>query len=174
MAKLAGHRDVRANFTQTRTNPALAQPQISHGKLLFVLGHGMLWQTEQPYQETLALTGSHCARLDAQGKLQPIRDARGVSQISEMLQSLLAGKTTETLREFDVQTSGKASRWTLHLTPKQSRVAHVLGGIELTGDAFLEGIRIEMHDGSVTDIHFNKTRDAGALKAAERSLLGLP
>jgi outer membrane lipoprotein-sorting protein len=174
LAGLAKHSAVRAGFTQTRSNPALAQPQVSHGTLLFVLGHGMLWQTEQPYQETIALTGSHAARLDAQGKLQPIRDARGVSQVSQMLQSLLAGKPDDVLRQFDVQTSGTVDKWTLHFTPKQSRIARVLGGIELDGDAFLEGIRIDMHDGSATDIRFADTRDAGTITATEKSALGLP
>lgn len=174
LAQLAKHNAVRAGFAQTRSNPALAQPQVSHGTLLFVLGHGMLWQTEQPFRETIALTGSHAARMDAQGKFQPIRDARGVSQVSQMLQSLLAGKPDDVLRQFDVQASGTAGQWTLHFTPKQSRIARVLGGIELNGDAFLEGIRIDMHDGSATDIRFSDTRDAGVITAAEKSALGLP
>jgi outer membrane lipoprotein-sorting protein len=174
LSGLANHSAVRAGFTQTRSNPALAQPQVSHGTLLFVLGHGMLWKTEQPYQETIALTGSHAARLDAQGKLQPIRDARGVSQVSQMLQSLLAGKPDDVLRQFDVQTSGSVDKWELHFTPKQSRIARVLAGIELNGDAFLEGIRIDMHDGSATDIRFADTRDAGAITAIEKNALGLP
>jgi outer membrane lipoprotein-sorting protein len=174
LAQLAKHNAVRASFTQTRSNPALAQPQVSHGTLLFVLGHGMLWQTEQPFQETIALTGSHTARMDAQGKLQPIRDARGVSQVSQMLQSLLAGKPDDVLRQFDVQARGSTAEWKLHFTPKQSRVARILGGIELNGDAFLEGIRIDMHDGSATDIRFSDTRDAGPVTAAEKSALGLP
>ena len=174
LASLGNHQSVRASFVQTRSNPALAQPQVSHGTLLFVLGRGMLWQTAQPYQETLALTGSHAARLDAQGKLQPIRDARGVSQVSQMLQSLLAGKPDDVLRQFNVQASGAVEKWTLHFTPKQSRVARILGGIELDGDAFLEGIRIDMHDGSATDIRFSETRDAGTLTAPEKNALGLP
>ena len=171
---LSNHTAVRAGFTQTRSNPALMQPQISHGTLLFVLAHGMLWQTEQPYQETIALTGSRAARLDAQGKLQPIRDARGVSQVSQMLQSLLAGKPDDVLRQFDVQTSGTMTKWMLHFTPKQSRIAHVLASIDLNGDAFLEGIRIDMNDGSATDIRFTDALDAGAITAAEKSALGLP
>lgn len=174
LAQLARHDAVRASFAQTRSNPALAQPQVSSGTLLFVLGHGMLWQTEQPFRETIALTGSHAARMDAQGKLQPIRDARGVSQVSQMLQSLLAGKPDDVLRQFAVQTSGDSAKWTLHFTPKQSRVARVLGGIELNGDAFLQGIRIDMHDGSATDIRFSDTRDAGPLTDVEKSALGTP
>lgn len=174
MGSLAQHASVRAEFTQARSNPALAKPQESSGKLLFVLGHGMLWQTTQPFQESLALTGSHTARLGADGRFARVRDARGVSQVSQMLQSLLAGKPDQILRTFAVQSSGSIEHWTLVFTPKQARMAKILSGITLTGDAFLEGIRIDLHDGSATDITFSDTRDAGPLDTAEKSALDLP
>jgi outer membrane lipoprotein-sorting protein len=174
MGSLATHASVRAEFTQARSNPALAKPQESSGQLLFVLGHGMLWQTTEPFREALALTGDHTARLNAQGRFERVRDARGVSQVSQMLQSLLAGKPDQILRTFAVQSSGSIESWTLVFTPKQAGVARILGGITLTGDAFLEGIRIDLHDGSATDIHFSDTRDAGPLDTTEKRALDLP
>jgi len=174
LAELAQHAAVRAEFSQTRSNPALSQPQVSSGQLLFVLGHGMLWQVQAPYQETLALTGSHSARVDTQGQLQLMRSDRGVSQVSQMLQSMLSGQPDEVLRQFDLQASGTAAQWTLHFTPKQERMAHVLTSIELNGDAFLQGIRIDMQDGSSTRIRFNGTRVAGALSPLEHHALGVP
>ncbi len=173
MSALSQHASVRAEFTQTRSNPALTKPQESSGKLLFVLGHGMVWQTTQPFTETLALTGSHTTRLGPRGFVRA-QDARGVSQVSQMLQSLLAGKPDDVLRAFDVKASGTVDRWTLLFTPKQERVARVLGGITLTGDAFLQGIRVDMHDGSATDIRFSHTRNAGPLDALEKRALDLP
>lgn len=174
MASLSLHAAVRADFVQTRSNPALAKPQESTGKLLFVLGHGMLWRTLQPFTESLALTGNHTSRLDTQGRFERVRDARGVSQVSQMLQSLLAGQPDQVLRAFAVKASGTVEQWTLVFTPKQARIARVLGDITLTGDAFLEGIRIDMHDGSSTDIRFSATRDAGPLDALEKRALDLP
>lgn len=174
LTELGQHQAVRADFVQTRANPALTQPQVSHGQLLFVLNHGMLWQTQSPYTETLALTGKHAARIDAQGRAHPMRDARGVDRISQMLQSMLAGKLDEVLRQFNVTASGTPADWTLRFTPKQERMARVLGSISLSGDAFLEGIRIAMHDGGSTDIRFEHTRDAGPLSALEQRALGLP
>ncbi|MEP7185311.1 MAG: outer membrane lipoprotein carrier protein LolA [Rhodanobacter sp.] len=173
MSSLSQHASVRAEFTQARSNPALAKPQESSGKLLFVLGHGMVWQTTEPFAETLAMTGSHASRLGPRGFVRA-QDARGVNQVSQMLQSLLAGKPDDVLRAFDVKASGSVAQWTLLFTPRQERVARVLGGITLTGDAFLEGIRIDMHDGSATDIHFTDTRDAGPLDALEKRALDLP
>ncbi len=174
LAELGQHQAVRADFVQTRANPALTQPQVSRGQLLFVLNHGMLWQTQSPYAETLALTGKHAARIDAQGRAHPMRDARGVDRISQMLQSMLAGKLDEVRRQFNVAASGTPAQWTLRFTPKQERMARVLGSISLSGDAFLEGIRIAMHDGGSTDIRFAHTRDAGPLSALEQRALGLP
>jgi outer membrane lipoprotein-sorting protein len=174
LAELGRHAAVRADFTQTRSNPALAKPQASSGRLLFVLGHGMLWQTESPYQETLALSGSRTARIDADGTAHPMRSDRGVSQVSQMLQGMLGGRMDEALRQFSVEASGTPAHWTLRFVPKQARMARVLGGIELQGDDYLQGITIAMQDGTRTEIRFAHTRDAGTLAAPERRALGLP
>jgi len=174
LTALGQHAAVRADFTQTRSNPALEKPQVSQGQLLFVLGHGMLWQTQAPYTETLAFTGQQATRIDPQGQSYPMRDARGVGQISQMLQAMLSGHADEVRRQFHIAASGSAAQWTLRLVPKQERVAHVLASIELSGDAFLENIRIAMRDGGDTDIRFTQTRDAGALSGPEKRALGLP
>ena len=174
LGQLSQHTAVRAAFTQQRQNPALTQPQNSSGQLLFVTSHGMLWQVQQPYQETLALTGSQTARIDANGRVQPVRNERGVSQISQMLQSMLAGQLDTVMRQFNVSVEGSAVQWTLHFTPKQARVAQVLRSIQLDGGAFLQGIRIDMQDGTQTDIRMTDTRDAGPLTALEKHALGLP
>lgn len=174
LAELGRHAAVRADFTQTRSNPALDKPQVSQGRLLFVLGHGMLWQTVSPYQETLALTGNRTARIDADGNAHPMRGERGVSQVSQMLQGMLGGKVDEALRQFSVAASGTPARWTLRFVPKQERVARVLGSISLEGDNYLQGINIAMQDGTRTEIRFAHTRDAGALAALEKRALGLP
>ncbi|BFI96624.1 MAG: outer membrane lipoprotein carrier protein LolA [Rhodanobacter sp.] len=174
LTALGQHAAVRADFVQTRSNPALEKPQVSRGQLLFVLGHGMLWQTQAPFAETLAFTGRQAARIDPQGLPHPMRDARGAGQISQMLQAMLAGHADEVRRQFDIAASGSTAHWTLRLVPKQARVARVLGSIELSGDAFLESIRIAMRDGGATDIRFSQTRDAGVLSRLEKRALGLP
>jgi outer membrane lipoprotein-sorting protein len=174
LGELNQHTAVRAAFTQRRQSPALAQAQTSSGQLLFVAAHGMLWQVQQPYQETLALTGNRVTRIDAQGNAQAVRNERGVSQISQMLQSMLTGQLDAVMRQFDVGADGTTAQWTLHFTPKQARVAQVLRGIQLDGGAYLQGIRIDMQDGTQTDIRMTDTRDAGSLSAPEKHALGLP
>lgn len=174
LGELASHPAVRAEFTQTRTDPALDKPQVSTGKLLFVLGHGMLWQTLTPFQQTLALTGSRTVRIDAGGRTVPVRGERGVSQVSQMLQGLLGGKLDDALRQFDVTASGTPKDWTLRFAPRQAQVAQVLAGIGLVGDTYLQGIDIDMRDGTRTRIRFADTRDAGPLDALERGALGQP
>lgn len=174
LTELGKHTAVRAEFTQTRDNPALAKPQVSEGRLLFVLGHGMLWQTTTPYAETLALTGNRTARIDADGRSQAMRGERGVSQVSQMLQGLLSGKLDEALRQFSVTAYGTPGQWTLEFVPKQERMARVLGSITLSGNDYLQGITIAMQDGARTAIRFSHTRDAGALDALEQRALGMP
>ena len=174
LAQLSQHTAIRAAFTQQRLSPALTQPQTSSGQLLFVTGHGMLWQVQQPYQETLALTGTRTARIGVSGAMQTVRGERGVSQISQMLQGMLGGQLDAVRRQFDVQASGNAAQWNLRLTPRQARVAQVLHTIQLDGGTFLQRIRIDMQDGTQTDIRMSDTRDAGPLNALEKHALGLP
>jgi outer membrane lipoprotein-sorting protein len=172
--QLSQHTAIRASFTQQRQTPALTQPQTSSGQLLFVTGHGMLWQIQQPYQDTLALTDKRTVRIDTDGRMQPVRNERGVGQISQMLQGMLTGQLDEVKRQFDVQASGSTQQWNLHFTPRQSRVAQVLRDIQLDGGAYLQRIRIDMQDGTQTDIQMTDTRDAGTLGAQEKHALGLP
>lgn len=175
LAHLAQHTQVRADFTQSRENPALAEPQVSHGELLFVVGQGMLWHTRDPFDDTLVLTAGDTSRLDAQGKLQRVRDGnRGVSQVSAMLQSLLAGKSDEAMRQFSVTAEGTPERWTLHFVPRQSRMSRVLAGITLKGDTFLESIEVNLANGERTLITFAHTHDAGSLTLLEARVLGVP
>jgi hypothetical protein len=172
---LAAHPRVRADFTQTRENPALAQPQQSRGQLLFVTGQGMLWQVTEPYRETLALTGTRTARVNEQGQLQVVRNGdRGVAQVSQMLQAMLAGQPDEALRQFQVEARGSTADWRLRFTPRQERMARVLSAIELSGGAFLQGIEVDMQGGERTQIRFSGTRDADALSPLETRALGMP
>ena len=173
LTHLAKHQRVRAEFTQRRENPDLAEAQVSTGDLLFVIGKGMMWHTRAPYEDTLVLTGGDTRRLNAQGKLERVRDGnRGVSQVSGMLQGLLAGKTDEAARQFTITAEGSVDNWTLHFVPKQARVARVLAGITLKGDAFLESIDVNLASGERTAISFANTREAGALSPVEASALG--
>jgi hypothetical protein len=175
LEQLASHPQVRAQFVQQRDNPALARAQESRGQLLFVLGHGMLWQTREPYQESLALSAGRIARIDAQGQLQTLRGgSQGINQVAQMLQALLAGDSDLALRQFAVQASGEPSRWTLRFTPIQARTAKVLASITLQGGSYLDGIDVQMASGEQTRIRFSDSRVAGTLSDLERHALGLP
>jgi outer membrane lipoprotein-sorting protein len=175
LGHLAKHPQVRAEFTQSRENPALAEPQLSHGDLLFVIGHGMVWHTRDPFEDTLVFTSGDTSRLNAQGKLERVRDGnRGVSQVSGMLQSLLAGKSDDAARQFTISADGTPEHWTLHFVPRQARVAKVLAGITLKGDAFLQSIEVNLASGERTLITFANTRDAGSLTPVESKVLGIP
>ncbi|TBR39796.1 MULTISPECIES: LolA family protein [Dyella] len=174
VAQLGQHAQVRAAFTQTRENPALAQPQVSRGQLLFVTGQGMLWQVQAPYVETIALTHGRSSRVDEQGHPLSASSDRGVAQVSQMLDGLLAGQPDDALRQFSVEAEGSLQQWTLRFTPRQSRMARVLRKIELRGDTFLQKIQVDMQSGESTHIQFVETRDAGPLTVPEQRALGMP
>ena len=172
--ELGARAAVRADFTQVRENPALSQPQTSTGQLLFVLGHGLLWQVRTPYRETLALTGERAARVDEHGRPQAARADRGVAQVAQMLQGMLSGNPDEALRQFDVAAEGSRAQWTLRFTPRQARMARVLRRIELRGGHYLQGIVVELESGESTHIQFADTHEAGPLSELEQRALGMP
>lgn len=174
LSRLARHPQVRATFTQSRENPALAAPQVSRGDLLFAVGHGMLWHTHEPFDETLAMTAGNIVRVDAKGRLERARDGnRGVAQVSGMLQGMLGGKVDEAARQFTIDTQGSIDHWTLRFVPRQARVAKVLAGITLRGGDFLDAIEVDLASGERTVITFANTRNAGPLSTLEMRLLGI-
>ena len=121
------------------------------------------------------LTSGNASRLTAEGKLERVRDGnRGVSQVSGMLQSLLAGKSDEAMRQFTITADGTKDRWTLHFVPRQARMAKVLAGITLKGDAFLQSIEVDLASGERTVITFANSRDAESLTPVEARVLGVP
>ena len=143
------------------------------GETELVIFRGLQLSVEQG--ESLALTGARTARIDEHGQLQSVRGSdRGVAQVSQMLQSMLSGKPEDALRQFEVEARGTPAHWTLRFTPRQERMARVLRRIELDGDAYLQGVRVELASGENTHIHFADTRDAGPLSALEQRALGIP
>jgi hypothetical protein len=69
------------------------------------------------------------------------------------------GRIFLALREhFDVTAQGSVSRWTLELKPCQEHVAHFLAGLMLSGDRFIEEIRIDEASGDSTRILFSQSR----------------
>jgi hypothetical protein len=75
------------------------------------------------------------------------------------------------LRQFEVTTTGGPTHGSLRLTPRQSRMAQVLDAIVLEGADYLDGIRLEMHVGTITDIRLHDVREAGPLDAGEARIL---
>lgn len=174
LQQLSAHKAVRADFVQTRSDPALARPQVSRGRLLFVLDRGMLWQVTSPYARTLLLGMHRSALLGSNGEMRPLQGGGRVGRVAHMLQSMLDGHVDRVQRQFTITASGTPGDWTLRFVPRDARVAHVLDAIELQGGAFLGAIRVRMHDGGATDIALSHVSEARQFGSLERHALDLP
>ena len=138
---------VRGQFVQQKFLRSLPQPLTSRGDFTLAQDKGLLWKLTSPFAQDLRITPQGIAKRDEQGQWQALPQQMGASRETDIFLAVLAGDTRGLKENFD---------------------------ITLTGDTFLEGIRVDMHDGSSTDIRFSDTHDAGPLDALEKRALGLP
>ena len=176
-AHLAQTKGVRTQFTQTQTLAAMKQPLVSSGAMLFWRERGVIWRIDTPYQATYVITDAGVTQVDAAGQrtsAHGAQGARGVAQVSKMMRAMLGGDLSALYSQFDVQAEGSAARWRMRLTPNQPQLAQSIKRLEMDGGDYLQGLRITLANGDVTQLDFTKSEAVTAPTAAERSLLGAP
>ena len=173
--RLAQTRGVRAQFTQTQTLSAMKQPLVSTGSLVFFRDRGVIWRVESPYKATYIITDAGVTEVDANGKRINTKSAqgvRGVAQVSKMMRAMLGGDLSALYSQFDVDAQGTLSQWKLELKPNQPQLAQSIKGLQMTGGEFLQGLRITLANGDVTQLEFTKSEALSELAPNERTLLG--
>jgi len=176
--RLAQTKGVRAQFTQTQTLSAMKQPLVSTGTLVFFRDRGVIWRVETPYKATYIITDAGVSEVDANGKrintksAQGAGSVRGVAQVSKMMRAMLGGDLSALYSQFDVDAQGTLSQWKLELKPNQPQLAQSIKGLQMTGGEFLQGLRITLANGDVTQLEFAKSEALGDLAPNERTLLG--
>ena len=176
-SRLGQIKGVRAQFTQTQTLSAMKQPLVSTGMLVFYRERGVIWHVLTPYKATFVITDAGVAEVDANGKRtspKSAQGARGVAQVSKMMRAMLGGDLSGLYSQFDVDAQGSPSQWTLGMKPNQPQLAQSVKRLQMNGGAFLQGLRIDLASGDVTQIDFTKNEALDELPAAERGLLGAP
>lgn len=175
-AHLARAEGIRAQFTQTQTLSAMRQPLISTGALLFFRTRGVIWQIEAPYRATYVITDKGASQVNPQGR--PVDtgrgNGRGVAQVAQMMRAMLGGDLSALYSQFDVRAQGTPAQWQLRLTPNQPQLAQSLKGLQMSGGAYLQTLRITLANGDVTQIDFAKSAVVNQLAPAERTLFGVP
>ncbi|MGF6481688.1 LolA family protein [Paraburkholderia sp. JPY419] len=176
-AHLAQPKGVRSQFTQTQTLAAMKQPLVSNGTLLFFRERGVIWQIDTPYKATYVITDAGVAQVDASGRRVSTHGAqgtRGVAQVSKMMRAMLGGDLSALYSQFDVSAEGSAAQWRMRLTPNQPQLAQSIKGLDMSGGAYLQSLRITLANGDVTKLEFANSTAVAEPTPDERSLFGAP
>lgn len=176
-ARLAQAKGVRARFTQTQTLAALKTPLVSTGSLLFFRDRGVIWQIDTPYKKTWVMSDAGMIAIDATGQRvanNSAQSARGAAEIAKMMRAMLGGDLSGLYTQFDVQARGTPARWQMRLVPRQPQIAQALRGIEMDGGEFLQGLRITLANGDVTQYAFSGSAPVSELAPADQKLFGTP
>lgn len=174
-ARLAQAKGVRSHFTQTQTLAAMKAPLVSTGSLLFFRDHGVIWQIDMPYKKTWVMSDGGMVVLDASGRRVANgaqQGSRGAAEIAKMMRAMLGGDLSALYSQFDVAARGTPARWQMRLVPRQPQIAQALRGVDMEGGAFLEGLRITLANGDVTQFEFSGSAQVSEPTPADQQLFG--
>jgi hypothetical protein len=160
---------LKGRFEQSKTLKGFRNPLVSHGEFLVARGLGVWWHTQQPFETTLVVTRTRLFTRAADGTSDNVMDAQtepGLKQVNELVFSLLAADLDTLVDKFDVaaQPAG-ANGWALTLTPRDAGLARFLARATLTGDRFVQTVRIEETRGDSTEIRFSHQAPSTTLGA---------
>ncbi|HUH58923.1 MAG TPA: outer membrane lipoprotein carrier protein LolA [Candidimonas sp.] len=149
---------VRGGFVQQKFLRSLAQPLTSRGSFTLAPGRGLLWRVRSPLVQDLRITAQGIARLDDQGRWQPVPQHSGGSRESRLFLSVLAGDTEGLQQHFTMTLAGQPDDWELTLTPRAALLQQVFQRIRISGGKLVHRIELFETQGdrgvmSMTDTH---------------------
>ncbi|MEM5275728.1 LolA-related protein [Cupriavidus taiwanensis] len=149
MSTLAQRKSGRVLFTETKHLALLDKPVQSSGELRFTAPDHLEKRTHTPKAENLVLDGDMLT-IERDGKryTMPLQNYPEIAAFIESIRATLAGNRDALERYYKLGVEGRASRWTLTLTPADSRMAAAVSQVRIDGrqDA-LEQIEIRQADG---------------------------
>jgi hypothetical protein len=166
---------LQGQFEQTKTITGFHNALASHGEFLVARGQGVWWHTQQPFESTLVVTKSRIFTRAADGTSANVMDAQAepaLRQVNELVFSLLSADLDALATRFSIEgQSVGATGWTLTLTPRDANVAKFLAKATLTGDRFVQSVRIDEARGDSTQIRFSRQASSDTLTPADAARL---
>jgi outer membrane lipoprotein-sorting protein len=134
MGALANNKHGAATFTEKKYISILDRPVESSGGLLFVPPARLEKRTLKPKVETLVLDGDVLTvERQLQRHVLQLKDYPEVAAMIESIRATLAGDRKALERVYDLSLEGSSDRWTLALTPLDTRVGSVIARIRMEG-----------------------------------------
>lgn len=134
MGALANNKYGAATFTEKKYISILDHPVVSSGELLFVPPARLEKRTLKPKVETLVLDGDVLTvEQQRQKHVLQLKDYPEVAAMIESIRATLAGDRKALEGVYDLHLEGSSDRWTLTLTPLDTRVGSVVARILMAG-----------------------------------------
>jgi len=166
---------LQGQFEQTKTIKGFRNALVSHGEFMVARGQGVWWHTQQPFESTLVVTRTKLFTRAPDGTTANVADDQtqpGLKQVNELVFSLLSGDLDALADRFDIEAQAVgASGWTLTLVPRDAVTARFLAKATLSGDRFVQSVRIDEVRGDSTQIRFSHQAPSDALSPADAARL---
>jgi hypothetical protein len=165
MERLQRSSVLRVSFRQERLLRVLGRPLISHGSVLIVAERGVLWQVEDPYEAIFRIRPGDIVEWEGDDHPRPVRIATNpiFHFMIEMLLGLLTGDPSGLREGFDAEALPNDDGWSLRLTPQAGDLSGIIASIEISGDRFIEEVRIEDAKGDAVNFTFNDFQVQGTV-----------
>ncbi|MGV3740831.1 MAG: LolA family protein [Burkholderiaceae bacterium] len=134
MASLAQNKTAKAKFHEMKYFRALETSVESTGELQYIAPDKLIKQTIKPQPELMQLDGDTLTLERGKRKFtMQVQDAPELAALIESMRGTLAGDRTALERTFTVALTGGRERWTLALTPINTKALQVIRNIEVSG-----------------------------------------
>jgi outer membrane lipoprotein-sorting protein len=172
-APMTAHKVVRGDFKQTKFIAQLNREFVSVGNFVIANEKGILWNTEKPFASQLAISETGMVQQNANGSRSEMNAKDNVvfAQIAKAIQSIFSGSTSKLQAGFHVFFDRRGNNWTVGLIPKEASVKKAIQSIELSGETWLE--RIKLVDGSGSPLLYEllNPKPGSGLTAEEKALI---
>ncbi|MDB5857880.1 MAG: lipoprotein carrier protein LolA [Ramlibacter sp.] len=164
---------VRGTFEQRKTVKGFRNPLLSTGEFVVSRQRGVLWRTLEPFASTLVVTRDRVLARGADGSVARRLSASeepAVRAISETLFGVMAADLTALAQRFQIEGElvGREG-WRLQLLPRDAALARWVQRVELEGERFLRGVRLQEGSGDQTQIRMARHSTSATLSADEEA-----
>lgn len=172
-APMTAHKVVRGDFKQTKFIAQLNREFVSVGNFVIANEKGILWNTEKPFASQLAISETGMVQQNANGTRSEINAKDNVvfAQIAKAIHSIFSGSTAKLQAGFHVFFNRQGKTWTVGLVPRELSVKKTIQSIELTGNTWLEQIKLVDGSGSPLLYELSNPKPSSELTAKEKALL---
>lgn len=166
-AQLAKPAVVRGPLIQEKHLRALPQPLTSRGQFVLSRDLGLLWQLQSPLKQDYRIDSQGIAKRTPSGwQQQPGQDV--AAQQSRLFLAVLKGDHSGLAKDFQLQLSGTAEAWQLHLTPRSPMLKQIFTNIQIEGSALVERIELQETQGDRSVMLLPQSQAGDALSEQEQ------